>query len=66
MTDPFEVSHETIRAWEFRFAPLVSEKLLVNDLPPDLAPVFAPAGGLEIRVHPAASAPVNLVLANWD
>ncbi len=23
----FEVSHETIRAWEFRFAPMVSENL---------------------------------------
>ena len=23
----FEVSHETIRVWEFRFAPLVSENL---------------------------------------
>ena len=23
----FEVTHETVRAWEFRFAPLVSEQL---------------------------------------
>ena len=31
----------------------------------DLAPVSAPPGGLDFRVHPAASAPINLILANW-